>query len=168
MKALRFVIEPDEGESVRLGGFGVDFKIRSEDTGKQCSVVEHPIDPGRLVPPHTHSREDEFSYVLEGRVGARVGDQEATAGPGSYVLKPRGIMHTFWNAGPEPARILEILSPGGFERLFEEVGRVAETAADQEEFYRLRDEIGRQYGLTFSDEWIAELTEKYGLRLIGE
>lgn len=168
MKALRFVIEPGEGKSVDFGGFGIDFKIRGEETDKQFSVVEHPVDPGRLVPPHTHTREDEFSYVLQGRVGARVGDQEATAGPGSYILKPRGIMHTFWNAGPEPARILEILSPAGFEGLFEAVGEAAETAADREEFLRMREEVGRQYGLTFSDEWVEELTERYGLRLIGE
>lgn len=111
MGALRFVVEPDEGKSIWLAGIGVDFKIWGEETGNQFSIVEHPIEPGRLIPPHVHSREDEFSYVLQGRVGARVGDEEATAGPGSYILKPRGILHTFWNAGPEPARILEIISP---------------------------------------------------------
>lgn len=168
MNAAHFVIAPEEGKSIGLGGLGVDFKLWGEETDKQFSVVEHPIDPGRLIPPHMHSREDEFTYVLHGRVGARVGDQEATAGPGSYILKPRGIMHTFWNAGPEPARILEILSPAGFERFFDEMGAVAETAEDPAEFFRRRDELGEQYGLTFSDDWVAELTGRYGLKLIGE
>ncbi|MDQ0939052.1 MULTISPECIES: cupin domain-containing protein [unclassified Streptomyces] len=168
MGALRFVIEPAEGKSIWLAGIGVDFKIWGEETGNQFSVVEHPIEPGRLVPPHVHSREDEFSYVLQGHVGARVGDQEATAGPGSYILKPRGILHTFWNAGPEPARILEILSPAGFERFFEEMGTVAETAADPAEFVQRRAELGEKYGLGFSDEWVAELTERYRLKLVGE
>lgn len=115
-----------------------------------------------------HSREDEFSYVLQGHVGARVGDQEATAGPGSYILKPRGILHTFWNAGPEPARILEILSPAGFERFFAEMGTVAETAADPAEFVQRRAELGEKYGLEFSEEWVAELTGRYRLKLVGE
>ncbi|CAL9413439.1 cupin domain-containing protein [Streptomyces werraensis] len=168
MGALRFVVEPDEGTSVWLAGLGVDFKIWGEETGNQFSVVEHPIEPGRLVPPHVHSREDEFSYVLQGRVGARVGDEEATAGPGSYILKPRGILHTFWNAGPEPARILEIISPAGFERFFEAMGTVGETAADPAEFLQRRAELGKQYGLGFSDEWVAELTSRYQLRLLGE
>ncbi|CAL9648387.1 hypothetical protein SUDANB176_06543 [Streptomyces sp. enrichment culture] len=167
MAALRFVVEPDEGKSVWLAGLGVHFKIGGEETGTRFSVVEHPIEPGRLVPPHVHSREDEFSYVLQGRVGARVGDQEATAGPGPYALKPRGIPHTFRNAGPEPARILEIISPAGFEGFFDELGTVAETAAGPAEFLQRRVELGERYGLGFSDEWVADLTARYGLRLLG-
>ena len=68
-----------------------------------------------MVPPHTHRDTDEWSYVLEGRIGARIGDQDLSAEPGSWILKPRGVMHTFWNAGPEPARIIELLTPGRFE-----------------------------------------------------
>ncbi|MFF4090074.1 cupin domain-containing protein [Streptomyces nigra] len=168
MGALRFVVEPDEGKSIWLAGIGVDFKIRGEETGSQFSIVEHPIEPGRLVPPHVHSREDEFSYVLQGKVGARVGDEEATAGPGSYILKPRGILHTFWNAGPEPARILEIISPAGFEGFFAALGTAGETASDPAEFLQRRAELGEQYGLGFSDEWVAELTARYQLKLLGE
>jgi quercetin dioxygenase-like cupin family protein len=168
MKAFRFVVQPVEGKSIWLAGLGVDFKISSEETGGQFSVVEHPIEPGRLVPPHVHSREDEFSYVLQGQVGARVGDQEATAGPGCYILKPRGVLHTFWNAGPEPARILEILSPAGFEQFFAELGTIAETAAEPAESVRQRAAVGEKYGLRFSDEWVAELKAKYNLKLLGE
>ena len=65
-------------------------------------MVWHPIDAGRLVLPHVHQHEVEYSYVFEGTIGARVGDQETVAGPGSYVIKPRGLMHSFWNAGPGP------------------------------------------------------------------
>jgi uncharacterized cupin superfamily protein len=82
------------------------------------AVVEHPIEPGRLVLPHVHQHEDEYSYVLEGTIGARVGDREVVAGPGSYLIKPRGLMHTFWNAGPglgaalggdRPGRVRDVL-----------------------------------------------------------
>ncbi|WP_206306909.1 cupin domain-containing protein [Streptomyces sp. F001] len=168
MAALRLVVEPDEGNSIWLAGLGVDFKLGGEDTGNQFSILEHLIEPGRLIPPHVHSREDEFTYVLQGRVGARVGDHEATAGPGSYIIKPREILHTVWNAGPEPARVLEIISPAGFEGFFEELGRAAETAADPAEFLQRRAELGERHGLGFSDEWVAELTARYGLKLLGE
>jgi uncharacterized cupin superfamily protein len=64
---------------------------------------------------HRHTREDEYSYVLEGRVGALLGDEVVYGEPGDVIFKPRGQWHTFWNAGDDPAGILEILSPAGFE-----------------------------------------------------
>jgi mannose-6-phosphate isomerase-like protein (cupin superfamily) len=100
----RLVVKPGEGRSVWLGGMGVVYKISVADAGGAFATVEHPLDPGRLVLPHVHLHVDEYSYVLEGTVGARVGDHEVIAGPGSYLIKPRGFMHTFWNAGPGPAR----------------------------------------------------------------
>jgi hypothetical protein len=70
---------------------------------------------------HRHSREDEYSYVLEGRMGADLGGEIVYAEPGDLVFKPRGQWHTFWNAGAVPARILEIISPAGFEKFFDQV-----------------------------------------------
>src|SRR5215204_5539209 len=95
----RFMLPSGEGKSVWLGGLGVDFKIYGEQTAGSLSIVEHPIEPGRLVPPHVHADEDEYSYILQGEIGARIGNQEIGATPGSYVFKPRAIPHTFWNAG---------------------------------------------------------------------
>ena len=102
MDVPTIVVKPGEGRSVSLGGMGVVFKVSGADTGGAFAVVEHPIEPGRLVLPHVHRHEDEYSYVLEGTIGARVGDHEVAAGPGSYLFKPRGLMHTFWNVGPGP------------------------------------------------------------------
>ena len=86
------------------------------------SLVEHPMPPRALAAPlHRHNREDEYSFILEGRMGALLGDDVVEAGPGDLVYKPRGQWHTFWNAGEEPARILEIISPAGFERFFDEL-----------------------------------------------
>ena len=73
------------------------------------------------APVHRHTREDEYSFVLEGRMGALLGDDVVEAGPGDLVHKPRDQWHTFWNAGDEPCRILEIISPAGFERFFAEL-----------------------------------------------
>src|SRR4030088_1012079 len=94
------------------------------------ALVEHPMPPRALAAPlHRHSREDEYSYVIEGRMGALLGDQVLEADTGDLVFKPRGEWHTFWNAGDEPCRILEIISPAGFEQFFSELvdlGGVAE------------------------------------------
>jgi quercetin dioxygenase-like cupin family protein len=160
------VIGPEAGKEVNLGGLGVVFKIAAEQVGGALSIVEHPMEAGRLVPPHIHRAEDEISCVVAGQFGVRIGDLEATAGPGTYVVKPRGIPHTFWNPGPGPARLIEIISPAGFERFFSELaGLAAFTPAD---FEQRRADLGARYDLEFVPEWIPALKHKYGLKLLGE
>jgi mannose-6-phosphate isomerase-like protein (cupin superfamily) len=159
MDVQTIVVKPGEGRSVWLGGMGVAFKLSGAETGGAFAVVEHPIEPGRLILPHVHVHEDEYSYVLEGTIGARVGDHEVVAGQGSYVIKPRGLMDTFWNAGPGRARLLEVIAPAGFEKYFAEL-------AEAEDPDR-RQELAAKYGVTYSDEWVAELTSQYNLELLG-
>lgn len=113
-------IPPGTGPLVDLGGIGVHFKVRGEQTGGAFAIVKHPVAPRVIVEPHSHRNEDELSYVLEGTIWVRVGDNEIEAVTGSYVWKPRGILHTFWNPITSPARVLEIISPSGFERFFYE------------------------------------------------
>ena len=164
----KIVVEAGEGASVSLGGVGVDFKIPGEMTEGAFSIVEHPLDPGRLIPPHIHYRESELSYVLSGEIGVRIGDTDYVAGPGSYVFKPRGIAHTFWNAGPEPAHLIELIWPAGFESFFAELAELAATCAP-EEFAERRAELAREYDHHFvHPEWVPELKAKYGLKELGE
>ena len=165
---LKIVVEPGEGGSVSLGGVGVDFKIPAAMTGGAFAVVEHPMEPGRLVPPHIHYREDEYSYVLRGQIGVRIADRDYVAGPGSYVYKPRNIPHTFWNAGPEAAHLIEIIAPAGFEEFFAALGELTATCPP-EELAERRAELAREYDHYFvHPEWVPELKEKYGLKLLGE
>ena len=125
----RLVVAAGEGEVVLRGGFGVVGKVSGTETGGAFSVVEHPLEAGILgAPPHTHANEDETSFVIEGEIGVLIGDKEFRAGAGTYVLKPRGVPHAFWNPGPGPSRILEIISPAGFERYFEELAGVLRLA----------------------------------------
>ena len=160
MNAPKVVVKPGEGRSVSLGGMGVVFKVSGADTGGAFAIVEHPIEPGRLVLPHVHQHEDEYSFVLEGTIGARVGDHEVVAGPGSYLFKPRGLMHTFWNAGRGPARILEVISPAGFEAYFAELAEAGDPGQ--------RPELAAKYGVTYSSDWVPGLISKYSLKLLGQ
>src|ERR671925_801106 len=86
-----------------------------------------PLAPKALAAPmHRHHREDEYTYVLEGRIGAILGDEEVVAEPGDLIFKPRNQWHTFWNAGDEPAAALEIISPAGLEQFFRDLGTMTE------------------------------------------
>jgi quercetin dioxygenase-like cupin family protein len=115
-------VQPGAGRAGGLApGVGVVFKIDGADTGGAVSVVEHPFAVGALVPPHIHVREDEISIVLDGEIGFRSEDQEVVLGAGGYIVKPRGQVHAMWNAGSTPARMIEIITPAGFERFFEEM-----------------------------------------------
>jgi quercetin dioxygenase-like cupin family protein len=168
MTELKNVVKPDDGESIWLGGVGVEFKIPGELTGGAFSIVEHPLEPGRLIPPHIHYREDELSYVLAGEIGVRIGNDEYVAGPGTYVWKPRNIPHTFWNPGPAQARLLEIIWPAGFERFFAQLAELAR-ATPPHELPERRTELARAYDHHFvHPEWADDLKERYGLKLLGE
>src|SRR5204863_5921949 len=110
------VIGPADGKRVALGAIGARFMIGTEASGGGFSLVEHPMSPRALgAPVHRHTYEDEYSFVLEGRVGVQIGDEVVYGEPGDLIVKPRGQWHAFWNAEDEPARVLEIISPGGFE-----------------------------------------------------
>lgn len=160
----QFLVEPEAGETLMEGQVGVVQKIHGGRTNGVISIVEHPVEPGVLVPPHVHANFDEWSYILEGRIGARIGDEEFTAEPGSYVLKPRGIPHTFWNAGPEAARLIEIITPAGFEQFFADMGQMIRTTGFDPAGMA---ELGAAYATTYSMDWVPELEARYGIRLMG-
>jgi quercetin dioxygenase-like cupin family protein len=153
------VVTSETALYVDLGSFGVRFLARAADTGGALSVVEHPIPPRTLAAPlHRHTREDEFSYVLEGTMGALLGGEVVTAGAGSLVFKPRGVWHTFWNADDGPCRVLEIIAPAGFEEMFAEMG--ADPDAMTGEGAAAMD---ARYGLEVDYESIGRLCAEHGL-----
>jgi mannose-6-phosphate isomerase-like protein (cupin superfamily) len=158
------VLGPDDGEAVTLPGLGVRFMIGGDESGGGFSLVEHPMGPRSLAAPlHRHANEDEYSYVLEGRMGAQLGDEIVEAGPGELVFKPRNQWHSFWNAGDEPARVLEIISPAGFERYFAEIAPLLPPQRDEPDFAAL-GEVQARYGLEMDYDSIGPLVERHGLR----
>ena len=160
------VVGPRDGKAGFLGSIGVRFMIDGKEADDRFSLVEHPMSPRALAAPlHRHTREDEYSYVLEGRVGALLGEEVLVASPGDLVFKPRNQWHTFWNAGDEPARILEIISPAGFERFFNELVDLG--GVTQVEPQTLADLCAR-YELEMDPDSVPGLVERFGLRFPGE
>jgi mannose-6-phosphate isomerase-like protein (cupin superfamily) len=160
------VVGPRDGKAGFLGSIGVRFIIDGPEAHGGFSLVEHPMSPRALAAPmHRHSREDEYSYVLEGRVGALLGDEVLVGGPGDLIFKPRNQWHTFWNAGDEPARILEIISPAGFEQFFAELVDLGGVTRAEPQI--LADLCAR-YELEMAPESVPGLVERFGLRFPGE
>jgi quercetin dioxygenase-like cupin family protein len=157
------VLPPGAGRLVRLASLGVRFMLGGEQTGGRFALVEHPL-PARSLgaPVHTHHDEDEFSYVVEGQIGVQIGDRVLVAGPGTLVTKPRGVPHAFWNASDAPARLLELISPAGFERYF---AAIAELFASGAPDPARAEAIRRHYDLDLDLDSMSRLLEPYGVRV---
>ena len=146
-----------------LPGLKNRYLIESADTDARFALIEHRIPPRTLAAPmHTHEREDEYSYVLSGRMGAQIGDEVVDAGPGELVFKPRGIPHAFWNAGDEETVLLELISPGDFAEYFRELSPIlmGEGPPDLEKL----GEIQARYALAMDFESIESLVTQHGLQ----
>jgi mannose-6-phosphate isomerase-like protein (cupin superfamily) len=151
------VLLPNSGEMFDFGGLGVHWKIDGPDSGQRFAIVHHPLAPKALAAPlHYHHKEDEYSYVLQGTLGAMLGDEVVMAQEGTWVFKPREQWHTFWNAGDTPCEIIEIISPAGFENYFREV---AAAWGDVSKFV----EINRKYSLDMDFESIPKLCQRFGV-----
>ncbi|WP_099039683.1 cupin domain-containing protein [Mycobacterium neglectum] len=164
--AVLTVIQPGEGDSVSMAGFGAVFKLRSETTGGLVAIVEHQFEVGLVTAAHRHTNEDEHSLVIAGEIGFRSDNDEVVLGPGGYITKPRGQMHAMWNAGNEPGRIVEVITPGGgFENYFRELSELLLSGTGRNlheapEFV----ELALKYGLTYgSPDWMDDIVARYGL-----
>jgi quercetin dioxygenase-like cupin family protein len=160
------VLGPRDGDSGFLGSIGVRFMIGGAESGGGFSLVEHPMAPRALAAPlHRHKREDEYSFVLEGEVGALLGEEVRIGKPGDLIFKPRNQWHTFWNAGDSPARILEIISPAGFEEFFRELSDLGGVTKVEPE--TLGALCGR-YELEMDPGSVPDLVARFGLRFPAE
>jgi quercetin dioxygenase-like cupin family protein len=116
------VVGPGEAESLEFPGHLTQVLSSHHDTAAGTSVLELTLPPRTFgAPPHVHSHEDEHFYVLEGQVDFLDRGEVVRAGAGSLAVLPRGHLHGFWNDSDEPARLLLIISPGGFSDFFDEV-----------------------------------------------
>jgi len=155
-----------ERRTLLEGPLGAVLLLPSGVTNGQVAVVEHPLAPralGALV--HTHRNEDEFSLVLEGRIGVEIGGETLEAGPGDVVVKPRGIPHAFWNPTGEPARVLELIVPGGFEAYFAELAAIFSRPGPPD--LAAIGAVAARYELELDPSSIPRLAETHGLDVAG-
>jgi len=162
MQATQHKVEAAEGERADFPRLGNRFVLSGERTDGRFALVEHTIPPRTLAAPtHVHEHEDEYSFVLAGSLGAQIGDEVVEAGPGELVLKPRGIPHAFWNASEEETRVLEIISPAGFEQYFADLAPIL--MGEGEPDFQALAEIQARYGLTMDVASIEPLMKEHGL-----
>lgn len=145
-----------------LVGMGARFVLHGDDSQGRFGLIEHPIPPrGLACPMHLHTREDEYSFVLEGRWGFQLGDTVVYAEPGDLVFKPRNVWHSFWNASDRPGRLLEVISPSGFEQYFVELSELLASGGgrDPAAFAALNE----RYGLEMDFDSVPGLVAAHGL-----
>ena len=158
------VVRAGEAETLLQGALGADLLAGPARTGGAASFVVHTLEPRAFgAPRHTHRHEDEYSYVLAGTVGVEIDATTVVAQAGDLVCKPRGVPHAFWNAGDEPARLLEVITPSGFERYFV---RLAELFAegDPPDLDALGT-IAADFGLDVDPTSVPRLAQTHGLVL---
>lgn len=122
---LQLALSKDSGEAYWVFGELYTFKVTAAETGGRLAVVETVTSPQNGPPMHTHTREDESFYVLDGRFQFTIGEQTIEVGPGGFLFAPRGVMHGYRNISALPARKLVMITPGGFENFFRELGEKA-------------------------------------------
>ena len=131
------------------------FLVTGEESGGAYFAMEALVPPGGGPPPHTHSREDETFYLVEGEIQFRLGDETVVAGPGDFVNVPRGTVHCFTNSGAGTARMILTFTPAGMERFFEETLEAAPNEAT--EVPDRVDEVAARY---------VEAAPRHGLRFV--
>lgn len=157
----RILIGSDEGTHLPI--LDLTHKVTAENFGGAVTIVEVHFRPGEMIPPHTHTREDECNFLIEGELTFYIGGETVVASAGSFVLKPRGVFHAFCNTGTVPARFLELHIPGGFENYYEEYAQIVESAMDEDERLMASAELAERYGVSWHEELIPEARARFGI-----
>jgi quercetin dioxygenase-like cupin family protein len=158
------VVLPEESSHLELYDVAFRWGIGADQTDGALSLLEVTIPPRTLIKPHAHTREDEFSLVLSGTIGVRTGDDTVEEVPeGSWLIKPRNVPHAMWNLAEQPARILEVVMPGGLEGYFEKIAPILREHGP--EWTARYDAAAEEYGLEILNDWSNELQAKYGITL---
>ena len=158
------VVRADDAYHISLYDVAFRYGVGSAESDGTLSMLEVKIPPKTLIKPHMHTLEDEYTLVLAGTVGACLGENTVEEIPaGSWLVKPRSIRHAMWNVFDEPARILEVVIPGGIERYFEQIGPVLMEHGP--EWTQRYNELAAEFGLTIFDDWSTELQARYGIKL---
>lgn len=137
-----------EGSVLNILGAPYVIKASAAETADAFLCIEHEVQPGSGVPPHTHTHEDEVFYVLQGEITFEGADLTTPLrlGAGGFLFAPRGRLHTFRNEGKATARMLVLAMPGaGLEKMFQEIDAACRRGGDapsMEEIARITARAG--------------------------
>jgi quercetin dioxygenase-like cupin family protein len=160
MKGRSVHIPHGDMESVFVDALGIRYLLTSDDTDGHMTVLEIPCRPSSVVAPiHTHTLEDEYQIILEGEVGFELGGEVIQAKAGDMIVQPREIPMAIWNPTDQPARLLVMFCPGGYDRYLKEVTPHVVSGNLQ-----AMPPLWKQYGLTTDPSSIPRLVREHGLK----
>jgi quercetin dioxygenase-like cupin family protein len=115
-------MQPHEQPVLNFGKLQIRYLIDGTVSGAGMGMFELTVEPGARVPPaHSHSRNEEIVYVLEGVLRYTVDDETRDLKPGERMYTPRGSVHAFSNPYDKTARALIILTPDIGAQYFRDV-----------------------------------------------
>lgn len=123
------LVNPAEAPVYRVVGDAYTVLAGGEQTGGAYAMFDAVVPPGHGTPPHTHRREDEAFYIIQGQMTFFVAGRPLQAGPGAYVYAPRDVQHHFQNQGGAPVRMIILATPAGIEHFFAAVSQTEAQAA---------------------------------------
>ena len=138
------VLPPGGGKAIHVLGNPWTIKAGVEDTGGPLAVMEGSFRSSSGAPAHVHRQHDETFYVLEGEFVFQLGMQTVKATAGTFVFVPRNVPHAFENVGNQPGRILGIMTPGGYEKFFEELAQLPPSPPDQATFQKIFEKYDQE------------------------
>ena len=126
-----FAMQSGEGRALETPtGDAVTVKADTRKTNGSLTVIELLIEPKSGPALHTHLREDELWYVIDGDFRFKAGDAMLRASTGGMAFGPRGTPHCFQNIGDASGRLLVITTPSGLERFFEQSAELLPSPLD--------------------------------------
>ena len=166
-----FYVAPQEPLSPGPGKVDVRTLVHAHQTAKQFSNVEVAVAPKQMGPaPHFHADLDEMMYVVKGTATVLIGNEVYEVKQGGWNFRPRGVVHTFWNAQDYPLRFIDCFFNQNFEdyldqlfhKIIPEMVSRKVTPADPE-IKKQMDALDKTFGITWFHEQRKPLMDKYGL-----
>lgn len=152
------------GKTGKVGEMDIIFKFSGKQTAGLLGLWETVMQPGELgAPPHYHSKTEEICRVLEGTVTIMTGDTITEVTAGGWHLRPKNIVHTFWNSGKVPAKTIDICLPAGHEDYMQELASMFENGRRPApgEMQKLET----KYDIHYRYDLLKGIMDKYGVKL---
>lgn len=157
-------IPAGEGKKGRIGNMEMIFKFDKSQTAGHVGISETIIQPGELgAPPHYHKDTDEVCRVLEGSLFILTGNTVTEVKAGDWHLRPKGVVHTFWNSGSVPAKTIDIYAPGGHEEYLKDLASLFTNGnrPKPDDFKRLE----KTHDIKYRFDLLQGIMEKYKVHL---